>query len=599
MRVHLSNLGLPMLAKDLREMAQRSRTYTVRVVFALVIFSMSGVLFLPIYRTTRNAPAGLLGHGAELLYVSYVIEWFGMCLFVPAVVSGALAAEKERNTLQLLFLTRLGPWTILLEKLLSRFVPVATFLLVSLPLLFIASVLGGVTRSDVEFAALGLAVTAFQVGCISLFCSAYCATSASAFLMSYLLMLFVFLFPPLTYFVVVFVDPSLVPSILGSAWHFWLNSTQGMTPWIYMPGAAFRPYHTSKWPLLVISGIGLFFLLLARLAIVRRSAPQPTYRVRRFFQWLDRGFGWVNDRLARGIVFGGSRHDLPGDKPVAWRESRRGNLGRVNYLVRILFVLEFPILFPTVLYVLTTRDVTFSGLSAPGLLLWTIALLVVFVRSAGLIAAEKARQTLDVLLATPLPLSALVGQKMRGLWRVLAVVSVPIVVQAMFIGYFQTSASGWRNSYYSRQGFDPSQSAELHVIVVGLNLVILLGLAAQLAFLFGLTAKTQGRAVTGVLGLFVAWSFIPVVVRMFGDTGGWTLYLSPISGLLMNEYPEVGRTWWLHGGTEEGRWGFYLLVHFGIYATIVATLAWINQLLARRVLLRPSRALSPQILNAP
>jgi hypothetical protein len=437
-------------------------------------------------------------------------------------------------------------------------------------------------------------VTAFQVGCISLFCSAYCATSASAFLMSYLLTIFVFLFPALTYFVVVFVDRSLVPSMLGSAWHFWLNSTQGMTPWIYMPGAAFRPYHTSKWPLLVISGIGLFFLLLARLAIVRRSAPQPTYRVRRFFQWLDRGFGWVNDRLARGIVFGGSRHDLPGDNPVAWRESRRGNLGRVNYLVRILFVLEFPILFPTVLYVLTTRDVTFSGLSAPGLLLWTIALLVVFVRSAGLIAAEKARQTLDVLLATPLPLSALVGQKMRGLWRVLAIVSVPIVVQAMFIGYFQTSASGWRNSYYSLQGFDPSQSAELHVIVVGLNLVILLGLAAQLAFLFGLTAKTQGRAVTGVLGLFVAWSFIPVVVRMFGDTGGWTLYLSPISGLLVNEYPEVGRTWWLRRGTEEGRWGFYLLVHCGIYATIVAILAWINQLLARRVLLRPSRALSPQ-----
>ncbi len=73
-------------------------------------------------------------------------------LFVPAIVSGALTAEKERNTLQLLFLTRLGPWTILLEKLLSRLVPVATFLLVSLPLVFIAYLWGGLTQHDLQFA---------------------------------------------------------------------------------------------------------------------------------------------------------------------------------------------------------------------------------------------------------------------------------------------------------------------------------------------------------------------------------------------------------------------------------------------------------------
>jgi hypothetical protein len=85
----------------------------------------------------------LLGQGAKLLDALYAIEFAGICLFVPALASGALAAKKELNTLQPLFLTRLGPSTMLLEKLLSRFVPVATFLPVSLPLLFVAYLMGG------------------------------------------------------------------------------------------------------------------------------------------------------------------------------------------------------------------------------------------------------------------------------------------------------------------------------------------------------------------------------------------------------------------------------------------------------------------------
>jgi ABC-type Na+ efflux pump permease subunit len=212
--------------------------------------------------------------------------------------------------------------------------------------------------------------------------------------------------------------------------------------------------------------------------------------------------------------------------------------------------------------------------------------LIVTVRSAGLIAAEKSRQTLDVLLTTPLSLSALAGQKLRGLWRVMAIVSAPILIQAAFVGYFHISASGPHATYYGHQGFNPSQSAELHMIVVMLNLVILLNLAAQLAFLFGLRAKTQGRAVTATLGVFVAWSVIPILIRTSDNAEAWILYLTPISSMVLNELPGE---WWSRPdfGMETGRFGFYLLVHFGIYAGIVTYLAWFNYRLAGRLLCRP------------
>jgi ABC-type transport system involved in multi-copper enzyme maturation permease subunit len=599
-----ASLALPLFSKELGEMAQRRQTYVSRVLFTLLVFSMTGLLYLPVFRAARLSPLAVLGQGGRLLDVIYEIEWCGLCLFVPALVSPALAAEKERQTLQLLFLTRLGPWTILLEKLVSRFVPVATFLLVSLPLLLMAYLLGGVTQKDLEFASLGLVATAFQVGCIALFCSAFFGTATMALVWTYAITAFVTLFPYLVLSALTlsriflraalghnpaslnWIDDPLRQMDFG--WH--LEGTSGIDLiWFFAWGAApfaIRPFHRDFGSLLLVAGIGVAFLIAARAVVVRRAEPRPTHRFRRFLQLLDRGFGRVNDRIALGIMLGGRHGALPRNNPVAWRENRRGNLGRIHYLVRIVLLLELPILIPTVTYVITTRDLRFSMLDSSSFFLWPIALLIVSVRSAGLIAAEKARQTLDVLLATPLPLSAVAGQKLRGLWRVMAIVSAPILVQAGFIGYFHISSSGPHASYYGRQGFNPSQAAEFHFIVVALYLIVLLSLAAQLAFLFGLRAKTQGRAVTATLGVLAAWSVVPLLIHLYAVRQPWIMYLSPISGIVLNEFPNAYELRW---GTEEGRFGFYLLIHLGIYAAVVASLAWFNYRLADRILCRRAK----------
>jgi ABC-type transport system involved in multi-copper enzyme maturation permease subunit len=614
MKRRLPNLALPLFSKELGEMAQRRQTYLSRVAFTVLIFLWSGLLYLPALRAARLSPLAVFGQGGQLLDVIYQIEWWGLCLFVPALVSPALAAEKERQTLQLLFLTRLGPWTILLEKLLSRFVPVATFLLVSLPLLSMAYLLGGVTQKELELAILGLVATAFQVGCIAIFCSAFFGTATTALVASYVIATLVAIFPFLILLVLVLFQ-SLYRDMIGHYPEFlkWIDdplmqanlargvgATSGIDLlWFFAnrlaPGSV-RPFHREFGSLTVIAGIGVAFLMAARVVIVRRAEPRPKHRFRRFLQLLDRRYGYVNDRLAFGIVLGGRSHALPGDRPVAWRENRRGNLGRIHYLVRIVLLLELPILLPTVTYVLTTRDLRFSALDSSGFFLWPIAILIVTVRSAGLIAAEKARQTLDVLLTTPLTLSAVAGQKLRGLWRVMAIVSVPILVQAAFVGYFHISSSSPHASYYGSQGFNRAQSAELHFLVVALNLIVLLSLAAQLAFLFGLRAKTQGRAVTTTLGVFAAWSVIPFFIRLYATGESWVLYLSPISGIVLNELPQIVGGFGLNFGTEEGPFGFYLLIHLGVYAGIVAYLAWFNHRLAGRILCRPVKSTASRLL---
>jgi hypothetical protein len=462
-----------------------------------------------------------------------------------------------------------------------------------------------------------LALTVFELASIALFCSAFCATSAGAFILSYVITALVFLMPFLGVLSLLLFnwwsqlvgaggDLTLV-QLANAPQHrdtvlTFLTSTLGINlAWLFDqrfgPGVV-RPFHTVVLPFVILPIVGVVFLLLARRAVVSRAVPQPKHRIRRLFAWLDRLFTRLNDRYAKGILVASPDSGIPEGNPVAWREKRRGNLGRVNYLIRVLVVLEAPILAVSVISAAFGHEVNFNTLGTIGLILWPIALLIILVRAAGLVAAEKARQTLDVLLTTPLSASELIGAKMRGLRRTMAIVAVPIIFQTLLIVFLRL-AVGQLQPYSgredSRQILGTRAEALLYLFVIGLNLVILFKLAAELAFLFGLYAKTQARAVTFAVSVFVAMCFLPVMIRISirENWAGDVLCLSPIADILVSEFPWLGVEWrqpssgWVPDRTAE--WQFYRLLHCALYAVIVVVLAGINRRLAAEVLLRPKR----------
>jgi uncharacterized integral membrane protein len=89
--------------------------------------------------------------------------------------------------------------------------------------------------------------------------------------------------------------------------------------------------------------------------------------------------------------------------------------------------------------------------------------------------------------------------------------------------------------------------------------------------------------VTAVLGIFIAWCFLPLLILVFGQTNMATLYLSPIAGVLVNEFPQLER---YRRQWEPGEPNFQAPLHLLIYAGIVVGLIRINFLQAGRVLLR-------------
>ena len=434
----LKQLGLPLLAKELIEQSARKRTYVIRVVYASILFFTAFLLFYEELRVGTTSPMAVLGKGRELFMSLVALQFAGIYLFMPAMMCGVVTQEKERASLQLLFLTRLGPWTILFEKLAGRLIPMLYFLLLSLPLLAFAYTLGGVSLASLLTGVWMLALTAIQMGALALVCSTYFRTTVGAFIWTYLLGIAMFAGPALFWLIVhVFTGFDVVQAMRNSGissegWLFLVESPlfgiMHFMASVHTPGGA--PGHLAAHSVFVL-GASALFLVLARRFLVRRAFVPPRNVVLNVFQILDRIFVRLNNnRLTRGVEFVSHSAALPDADPVAWRETTKRSLGKGRYLARIFVALEVPV---ALLCLITI----FDALNAEPLelllfVVWIVTVLMVSVQASSLIAGERSHQTLDVLATTPLKGRDIIRQKFRSVRRLMLVLSVPFITIFIF-----------------------------------------------------------------------------------------------------------------------------------------------------------------------
>lgn len=511
-----SRYGLPLLAKELIEQAARKRTYILRVLYASLLFVAASLMFYETLRIGTASPFAVLGHGREVFLVLVGLQFAGVYLFMPAITCGVLTQEKERDSLMLLFLTRLGPWTIVVEKLMGRLIPMICFLLLSLPLLAFAYTLGGITAETLWGAVAVLFLAALQAGTIALACSAWFRTTVGAFIASYVIGGLLFLGLPMT-----------VRAFIGGGYagnhplfQFLLSFgvydhvDQILTPF-YLP----IQYFTSA----VSSGkveLGKLFLrcvpammqcaaclILARVFVVRRAFVPPRNLLLALFRSLDRLFRRMNDnRFTRGIVLIPEKSALPVCDPVAWRETTKRSLGRPQYLLRIFLAIEVPLCFMLLLIaIMGGGESGIEGATTMLFLLWVLSVLIVGVQSASLIAGERSHQTLDVLAVTPLTGEQILRQKCRGVWRVIFVLLIPFATIFLFEAW-------WRSSVPSAYSWDRRNfGVPLYLVATGLAVGIYLPLVAWLSLLIGLVVRSQARAIIAAVGVIVGWCILPLV----------------------------------------------------------------------------------------
>jgi ABC-type transport system involved in multi-copper enzyme maturation permease subunit len=535
MKYRLPAIGLPLLAKELLEQSARRRTYVVRTTYACLLFLLAWLMFWDIVRVSRNDPFAVLGHGRRIFTTLVYLQFAGICLFLPALACGVLTQEKERNTLSLLFLTRLGPWTIILEKYLGRLVPMFTFLLLSLPLLAFAYSMGGIPQSTLWSGIWMLVISMLQIGALAVMCSAIFCSTAGAFIGTYAFGTALF-----------FLLPLLDELKIISAQSFLLGPRR---EFLFFPPIVFfdiQPGLTASGFAVALASVPillstLFFLVVARVCLVRRAFVVPKNYLLRCFHLLDRFFWRINQNsVTRGIVLVNDSSSLPGDEPIAWRETTKKSLGQFRYLFRVLAALEIPVAVIICLLAQSHANPRLKEASVMLFVVWIVAVLLMSVKSAGLVSAERSHQTLDVLLTTPLTGREIIQQKFRGIHRLIYVLLVPFLTIILF-------KTWWISSLGRDWGRGPSD-AVLYLTCSVLSLAVYLPLVCWVSFFIGLKVRSQTRAIVGALATIVCWCVLPFVfliplfewgIYQHRSELNFLLLSSPATIIPLNEFGEL------------------------------------------------------------
>jgi ABC-type transport system involved in multi-copper enzyme maturation permease subunit len=532
----------PLLSRELTEQAARRRTFVVRVVYAIVLYVVAIWIFYSEVESWSSRTFTALGQGLSIFIGLGWLQFFGIYLFLPPMTCGVLTAEKERDTLSLLMLTRLGPWSILLGKLFSRMITMASFICLSLPLFAVAYSFGGVEAGQILGLGWTLAVTMLQVGSLALACSAWCRTTGSAFLATYLIGAFILTAPNLVthagdldhfgileflaeyYRTIGFAGEEVTPADVTMVL---------FGPWVCfdrlpLPNRPFAATVARTVPMLLSAAACLFF---ARAVLWRRAFVPPSNVMLKMFRSLDTLFHRLNqNRLTRGIVLTREHVQLPLFDPIRWRETKKRSLGTTRYLIRLLLVLEIPVLFGMLIPFYGNSNSYNAPAFVAAWIVWVISALVIAIHSTGLIGLERSRQTMDVLLTTPLTSESIVKEKFAGISRMIVVLWIPLVT----VYLYQVWWTGWVGNFRSGDIL-------FGIIRSLLAMVIYPWLIAWIGFHFGMRCRSQAQAVLVTLSILTAVCVIPAALAAYFNSNElWTLgeigWFSPANVLTENTY---------------------------------------------------------------
>ncbi len=518
---------MPLLGKELIEQASRKRTYVLRFVCAALLFFLFGLFAWSIFERTDYGLAQI-GRGRQLFEPIVYILFVGILIFQPALMACVLTYEKERQSMALLVLTDLRPREILLQKYVSRLIPMVTILLLSMPLLGLSYAYGGVETSYLLAGIYILLITCLQVGALALLCSSFCRTSLGAFLASYLLGALYYLGVPFLFVLLElwwrFGGTDFAP-LLGTFMPVFLFAQMGMG-WRFggLGGPGVSLWYLGLQSLGVLASIGVF-LVLARLCLMWRAFVTPRNELLQVFRLVDRAFNAVNKGFG-GVVLVRDRDGLPTDEPIAWREVSRKSLGKARYLFRVLVVLEVPVLL-FALFCLMMRPTGEPGvLSLWLMVVWVLAALAVTVTSANTIVAERIHQTLEALLTTPIAGAEIIRQKMRGVRRLVGVLLIPLLsiflLEAWWRGALRSNVYG-----YEEWGWGT------YLVASVLTAVVYLPMLSWLSLWISLKSRTRFRAILTALMVVVGWIAIPWLLAAIVSVAADDNWLEETPGLVV------------------------------------------------------------------
>jgi ABC-type transport system involved in multi-copper enzyme maturation permease subunit len=398
-------MALPLLKKELLELAGSRRTYALRVVFAASLFAVFGLVVLTLIADASRSFASFLGVGRNVFHTLVLIQIVAVYVFQPLLAADAFPHERERGSLDLLWLAGLSAGELVVQKYLSRVLAMVGLMLITLPALAYCRALGGVTTGDLWWAFSMSILSCLHVGAFTVMFSARTDTTGQALVATY-----------------VFLIAFYVAAMFSTLPLFLATGTPFVLCFFCPPATLFAALGAKAMPIGAFAALALptaatvpVGLVLARRFL--RSGSRRSFRWPRLHGGVERRFQRIYQRLRLSPNLRG----LPERRPIAWREAGRPSVLR-----------------PTALRAHTLAVVVAVLLAAATfsiwiwvLVLWVVAVVYVIHRASTAMVAERSSRTLEVLLTTPLTRSEIVRQKLHGVLRTIATLALLFLV--MFV----------------------------------------------------------------------------------------------------------------------------------------------------------------------
>ncbi len=174
----------PIVAKELRS---RMRGWHAAAILSGYLCVIGGVGYL-VYEEAAGSAIGVQsGTTGSGVFEALAASVMGTTAFAaPALVGNAISGERERGTLDLLFVTPLRAGRIVVGKLLAPLLFLALLVVACLPLLSVALVPGGVTITEIMEAAAFSLVVCFTFASLAMLASVLVPRAAASVALSYL-----------------------------------------------------------------------------------------------------------------------------------------------------------------------------------------------------------------------------------------------------------------------------------------------------------------------------------------------------------------------------------------------------------------------------
>ncbi len=157
----------PVFTREVTISPRRARTFAGRAVYGGFLLLLTATAWLVMTGTQLIVDTGDFSRFGSALFRLITPLQMMMILFFAAVLAAAGAAqEKDRKTLLLLLLTRMTNSELVLGRLLASLLEVIIFVLISVPLLFLLALFGGISYPQIIRSALVILFGALVCGSI-------------------------------------------------------------------------------------------------------------------------------------------------------------------------------------------------------------------------------------------------------------------------------------------------------------------------------------------------------------------------------------------------------------------------------------------------